>query len=423
MEHTITPVAGGKVQITFNLTPEERGKFELRALRQAAADLNVKGFRPGHIPDDVVRKQIGEETLQQETMWQAIKELYLKVVKSLEFDVIGQPNLALQSWEPMVILVTVARLPEVNLGKWEKIKVKRQAIEVPEEEVNKLINQIRDSRASEAAVARGAQLGDRVEMDFDVSLGGITIDGGKQTGYPAVLGSGQLVPGFEDNIVGLKPGEEKKFDITFPSDYRQDLAGKKAQVWAKAKQVFERTLPELTDEFVKGLGKFDSAQDFKAKLKQNLHEEKAAHEEQRVERAMLEEIIKAASFGEIPDSLLANEAETMLHELKHGIEEKGVEWQQYLTSISKDEAALKKEFSGPAERRVKVALAIRTLAKQESLEVDEAAVEQEVARALQHYGSDDRAAAQFNNEDYRGYLKQILTNRRVIEWLKKKLIE
>lgn len=423
MEHTITPVAGGKVQITINLTAEEKAKFELRALRHSAAELNVKGFRPGHVPDEVVRQKIGEEVLHQETMWEAIKELYLPVVKSLGFDVVGQPNLALQSWEPMIIHATVARLPEINLGKWEKIKIKKQKVEVPEEDVDKLINQIRDSRASEVAVSRPAQKNDRVEMDFDVSLGGITIDGGKQTNYPVVLGSGQLVPGFEDNIIGLKAEEEKKFELTFPKDYRSDLAQKKAQVWAKVKQVFERTLPELTDEFVKGLGKFDSAEDFKTKLKQNLHDEKSTQEEQRVERAMLEEIIKGASFTEIPEVLLLNEAETMLHELKHGIEERGVEWQQYLTSISKDEAALKKEFSVPAERRVKVALVIRALAKQEKLEADDSAIDQEVAHTLEHYGSDERMAAQLNSDDYRSYVRQVLTNRQVIEWLKKKLVE
>lgn len=423
MEQQIKPVDGGKIQITLTLSPEEKAKFELRALRQAASELSIKGFRPGHVPDDVLRKQVQPEVLQQETMWEAIKEIYPRVIKDQKLDVIGQPSLALQSVEPFVIHVTVAQLPEVDLAKWDKAKVKRQEIKIEQGEVDKLINQIKDSRATEATVSREARRGDRVEIDFEVSLGGVVIDGGKQVNYPVVLGSGQLVPGFEDNLVGAKPGEEKKFDLTFPDDYRKDLAGKKAQVSVKLSQVYERTLPDLSDEFVRGLGKFASAEDFKNKLHENLREEKEAFEEQRLERALLEAIVAQSNFGTIPEVLLVNEAETMLHELKHGIEERGLEWSQYLQSIQKDEAGLKKEFSTPAERRVKVALVVRTFARQQGLEADEAAVEQEVAHTLEHYHGDQRAEAQFNNDDYRNYVKQVLTNRRVIEWLKKKLVE
>ena len=423
MEHTIAPVAGGKIQITFTLSLEERAKFESRALRQAGNGLTIKGFRPGHVPDEVLRQQIGEAELQQETMWAAVKEFYPKLVKSLDLEVVGQPSLVLQSHQPFVIHVTVAKLPEVDLGKWDKAKVKRRQVKVDEAEVGKLIEQIRDSRASEAAVAREAKLGDRVEMDFEISLGGVVMAGGKQVGYPAILGSNQLVPGIEDNLVGLKVNEEKRFEVTFPASYRQDLAGQKAQVWTKVRQVFERTLPELTDEFVRGLGKFAAVAEFKEKLEQNLLAEKEAVEGQRLEREMLEAVVGRASFGEIPQVLLANEAEQMLHELKHGIVDKGLEWSQYLMSIQKDEAALKSEFSQPAERRVKVALIVRAFAKQEQLEADELAVEQEMAHSLEHYAGDKRATAQFNSDDYRSYVRQVLTNRRVIEWLKKRLAE
>ena len=179
----------------------------------------------------------------------------------------------------------------------------------------------------------------------------------------------------------------------------------------------------MTDEFVRGLGKFAAVAEFKEKLEQNLLAEKEAVEGQRLEREMLEAVVGRASFGEIPQVLLANEAEQMLHELKHGIVDKGLEWSQYLMSIQKDEAALKSEFSQPAERRVKVALVVRAFAQKENLEADELAVEQEMAHSLEHYAGDERATAQFNSDDYRSYVRQVLANRRVIEWLKKRLAE
>ncbi|MDZ4229518.1 MAG: trigger factor [Candidatus Veblenbacteria bacterium] len=423
MEHQVAPVAGGKIQITFTLTTAEQARFELRALRAAGSLVEVKGFRAGHVPDEVVRKQVGEEQLQQDAMWEAVKEFYPELVHELALDVVGSPVLALQSVEPFVFHVTVARLPDVDLGKWDKVKVKRKAVEVAEDDVAKFITQIRESRASEAAVARPAKLGDRVEIDFEVSQGGVIIEGGKETKYPTVLGQGRLVPGFEDNLIGMSAGEEKRFEITFPKDYRADLAGKKAQVVVKLKQVFQRTLPEVTDEFARTLGKFTSAEDFKAKLRENLLEEHTQLEDQRVEREMLEALVERAHFSELPEVLLKSEAEKMLHELKAGITERGLDWPQYLLSIKKDEAALKKEFSTPAERRVKVALIVRIFAKQEKLEADEAAVEEDIAHALSHYGNDKRAVAQLNSDDYRDYVRQTITNRLVIEWLKAKLVE
>lgn len=422
MEYQIKPLDDGKVQITIILTTEEKTKFERRALRQTSYKFNLKGFRPGHIPDEVLRQQIDASALAEETMWEAIKETYPRLIKELALEVVGQPNLALQSLEPFTILATVAQLPTVELGKWETIKIKRREIQIEDNEVDKLVEQIRDSRASETAVVRTTQVGDRVTIDFEVSLGGIVLDGGKQTDYSVILGRGQLIPGFEDNLIGLKPNEEKRFELTFPNDYRQDLAGKKIQVWVKLKQIYERNLPEFTNEFVRTLGKFENIDDFRAKLKQNLLDEEAAREEQRMEREMLEALMNQTKFGVIPEILLTNETEIMIQELKRGVEEQGLEWQQYLQSIKKDEAALKKEFITPAERRIKVALIIRTLAKREKLEADEMAIEKEIAQTLKHYGGDERAAAQFNSEDYRNYIKQVITNRRVIEWLKKKLI-
>ncbi len=423
MEHQIKSIDGGKIQITITLTPEEKAKFELRAIRQVGSELNIKGFRPGHIPDDIVRKQLSPGVLEQEIMWEAVKENYPRLVKKLNLEVVGQPNLALQSFDPLVIHITVAQLPSVDLGNWGKIKIKRQEVVVKPSEVDKLIEQIKDSRASEVSVNRAAHRGDRVEIDFKISLGGVVIEGGQQTNYPVILGSGQLLPVFEDNLSGLKPGEEKRFEIIFPDDYRQDLAGKKAQAWAKMIQVFERTLPELNDEFARGLGRFEGADDLKNKLKQNLLDEKKFVEEQRIEREMLESLVQGAKFGNIPEILLISEVEKMLAELKSGISERGLEWNQYLQSIKKDELILKKEFSMPAERRVKVSLVVRAFAKTQNLEVDEAAVEQEIAHSLEHFRDDERVISQLNSEDYRHYVKQVLTNRRVIEWLKNNLVE
>jgi len=423
MERSIENIAGGKLQIIFTLTPEEVARFEAKALKTLAKEVNFPGFRPGNAPAEAVKQRFGPEAVRHEVRLQAAQEFYPAFVKNQGLETIGPPEVEDIDGPNLGFRVTVATLPKVELGKWEKIRVKRQLVTVAEAEVEKILQDIKDSRAAEAAVARAAKLGDRVEIDFEVSMGGVVIDGGQGSKYPVVLGKKQLIPGFEEQVAGMQAGEEKKFELTFPADYRKDLAGKPANVKTKLLQVFERTLPELTDELVRGLGRFESVEDLKKKLKQNLLDEGTAHEEQRVERDLFEALVQAAHFGELPEILLTSELDKMLHEFKHSLEDRGVAVADYLQNIKKDEASLRQELAPQAEKRVRIALLTRTFAKQESLTADELAVEQEIAHTLEHYGSDPRMVAQVNTEDYRDYTRHILTNRRVVEWLKKKLVE
>jgi trigger factor len=423
MESLVRDIDGGKVQITFTLTDEERAAYEARALQHVGAELTVKGFRKGHAPEELVRQHAGHEELEQEMLFQAFRRFYPEFIREQNLEVIGEPSLALQSHDPFVFHVTSAKLPHVDLGKWEKVRVKRKAVSVEEKEVTDMLTDLRESRASEASVTRLASAGDRIEMDYELSMGGVPLEGGSYKNHGAILGKQQLLPGFEEQVLGMKPGEEKTFDFTFPADFKADLAGKTAQAKVKLTSVFERTVPEATDEFAKSLGKIDSLNDLVAKLRQNLAEERNAEEAQRLEREMLETLVDKATFGPIPELLLASEAEKMLHELRHGIEERGLPWADYLANLKKDEAALKKEFSKPADRRVRVALLVRTFSKQFNLEADEEEVEADIASTISRYGDDERVAAQVATEDYHLYVKNILTNRKVIAWLTEKLVE
>ncbi len=423
MERNSERVAGGKLALTFTLAPDEVQGFERRALDALGAAITVDGFRPGKAPADLVRARVGQEALLEETVSQAVRQLYPAAVRELKLEVLGRPTVSAITVSPFSFKVEVATLPEVSLGKWQKVRVKKNPVTVGDEEISKVMLDLRESRASEVAVVRPAQLGDRVEMDFEVSTGGVVIDGGKGMKYPVILGKRQLVPGFEDQVVGLVAGGEKEFDFSFPESYRKDLAGKPAHCKVKLHQVFERTLPEASDEFAKYLGKFESIGALLDKLKQNLTDEKQAHEDTKVELAMLEALVEVASFGDIPEVLLHGEIDKMLHEFRHSMESRGLVWSDYLVSIGRDEVKLHDEFRTPAERRVKVALIMRMFANQESLAADDMAVQNEVAKVVEQHVGDERVAAQVNSDDHRDYLKGILTNQKVVSWLKERLVE
>jgi len=422
MERHIEKVAGGKLQITFILSVEETARFEAKALRHLAESTNLSGFRPGKAPADVVRSKAGPEALDQETMLQAVQQLYPEFIKKEDLEVIGRPQIDLVSKSPFTIKLIVATLPQVTLKKWEKIKVTKKPVKVEAEDIEKVINDIRETRVAEAAVTRAPKIGDKVEIDFTVSVDKVVVDGGSATKYPVVLGKSQLIPGFEDNIVGMEVGATKEFEVNFPKDYLPKLAGKKAQVQVKLHQVFDRILPELTDAFATSLGTFTSVEDLRKKINDNLLADEEQQEEVRVESAMLEELLKVAEFGEVPEILVNNEVEKMMHELAHSIGGHGLPMEQYLQNIKKTEEDLRKDFIPQAEKRVKVALLIRSLAKENSLAADDMAVEQEINEALEHYHGDERAAARLQSEEYRDYIQSMLTNQKVMKWLKEKLI-
>ncbi len=423
MERKLEPVAGGKLKVTFTLSAEEKQRLEERALKSLATEANFSGFRPGKVPVDLVRSRISEATLTQEMLEQAIRKYYPEVVKQEKLEVVGSPEAKFISAEPFSFSLEVAKLPEVHLGSWHKARVKRNKVKVEPHEVEAVLQDLRESRATEAAVTRAARSGDRAEIDFEVSVDRVVIDGGKGAKYPLILGKGQLIPGFEDNLVGLTPGEEKAFELTFPENYKKGLAGKRANVRAKLLQVFERTLPELTDAFANSLGKFVSLDDLKTKVNENLLEERKVQEDARLEREVIDAVLGHSKFGELPEALVTNELSRMMHEFQHELFERGVEWAQYLTSIGKTEGDLQREFRPQAEKRVKVALLIRAFAREQQLEADAMDIDQDIAETLERHRGDDRMRAQLETADYRDYVKSILTNRRVLAWLKDKLVE
>lgn len=423
MEQVIEKIKGSKIKIIFALTPEETVKYVDRALKHLNSEQVVKGFRPGKVPLQMLKSRLGDDTINQETMLAAVRELYPKLATENNLETIGQPEVNLILASPLSFSLTVVVLPEVDLGKWDKIKIARKPVSVSEVEIAKLLTDIREGRASEAAVTRAAKLGDLVDIDFEISFAKVVIEDGKQSHYKAILGKGQLIFGFEEAVVGVEPGQEKTFSMKFPDNYRPPLAGQEAQVKLKLNQLFERQLPELTDAFAASLGSFKSVADLNEQLKKNMLDDHTFREEERAEREMLEEMLKAANFTELPEMLVEQELDSMVHELSHSVEQRGLSWPDYLSHLKKDESALRQEFKSPAEKRVKLALLTRALARAQNFAIEDSTIEAELAPLLAQYTNDSRTLGYLQGDDYRAYLKSRLLNQRVIEWLKQKLVK
>ena len=413
--------AGGRIQVTIELTPEEYQKIKTQAAVNVSQVKTLPGFRAGKAPYDVVAKYYGPD-LEQEESLMAVKKYYLPYLEEQTWQTIGQPKIKHLSFNPFVFEVVSDILPEVKLGNWPKIKIQSQPVVVLPEKVDKVLHDLRNSRASEALTDRPVELGDRIIMDFTVSVDGVAVDGGAANDYSIIMGRSQLVLGFENNLIGAKAGETKKFELKFPDDYNKNLAGKEAQVTAKIKSVFKRALPEVNDEFAKNLGKFSSLKELKDRLEKNLHDEAAEAEVMRQERAMFDALLKVAEFEEIPESLVKNEVEQMINEFSQGITNQGLVFEDYLQSIKKSVDDLKKDFRDAGLKRVKTALIIRQIGQENKIEATNDQVEDELGHLLEHFASQPEVMAKLDAADYREHLKDTLTNQQVVKWLKDKLV-
>lgn len=417
------------VEISIELSSEELKPYLEKSAVKISETAKIEGFRPGKAPYNIIKEKFGEMAILQEAIDDIISKTYYQAVVENKLISIGQPKIDIEKMapeNPFSYKATVAVLPKVTLGDFSKIKLKREEIKITEDKIDQVVEEIRKMRSSQEKVDRAAQSGDALKIDFDVYRDGVPIEHGKSQDYSITLGEGKFIPGFEDNLIGMKAGEEKEFKLKFPEEYfEKSLAGKPAEFKVKIKEVNEVKLPELTDDFAKMVsgGKYDKIADMKAGIAENLKEEETAKQEQRLEIALLEEAVKVCEFEELPEVLVHEEIHRMIHELEDSIAMKGLNFDDYLKSIGKTVEELEKGMEPQAELRAKTSILAREIYQQQKFEVTPDEVEKEVAEIASRYPANPDVVKQLNSEMYKDYLKNSLGNKKVIEYLKELVIK
>lgn len=415
-----------EIELEIEVSPAECAPFLEKAAFKMSQASKIEGFRPGHAPYDLIKNRFGAMAIFQEALDDIVSHFYFKVVKNENLNTVAAPKIEIIKVAPdndLVFKATAALMPTVKLGDYHKIKVAKPAARVEENEIGKMIEDLRKMRAQEVLVERAAQTGDMVETDFTVSLDQVVIDGGTGKKYPLVIGEGQMIPGFEEQIVDMVKDEEKFFQLKFPDEYQNKmLAGKICDFKVKLLSVFARTLPEINDDWAKSLGVSNVA-DLKEKIKSNLAQEQQFHEEQKAEIEMLTKIVEQTAFSEIPEVLVENEAHRMVHEFEDSIAQQGISFSDYLANLKKEEKDLVADFKPKALERVKSSLVIKEIAEAEKLEVLPAELAVETEKILTSVKGNAEAEANIKGEGYQHYLTTVVRNRKVIEMLKKELIK
>lgn len=424
----ITLLPKSEVKIEFSLSVDEARPYLDEAVKDLSTAKPIPGFRPGKATYEDAKRAMGEMKIYETALERIVRACYVKTILSENIDTVGSPSVSVDQLVPdQTIKFTVIAPIEPKVTTFPDLEHCRVAIkptDVTDADVDQAVEQMRKMRRSEALVDRAATLEDLVIIDLEMKKDRVLLEGGTGKDYRVYVGEDHYIPGFTKQMEGIKAGESRTFTLPFPSEhYQKHLAGKEVEFTAKAKGVYEMKLPEADDAFAKGVG-VENMEALRQKLKENLTLEANMKRDEAAEIEMLEKLVDQATFSEAPDILVNEEIRRMLSELAHGVEEQGMKWEEYLSSIKKTKDELKLEFVPQAVRRIKTAVLIKQFARREKIKVGEEELDREVDRILSSLRADDKETRErVASPQYREYIAIQLRNKKTIEWLKGRCVE
>ena len=377
--------------ITFP-TGQDKIKQALdQAFNKVKKNLNPPGFRKGHMPRAVFNQQFGEEALYEDALNALLPAAYQAAVAELSLDVVAQPKIDIQSMEKgqeWTLTAEVVTKPEVKLGDYKNLEVSVEASkEVTDAEVDEKVERERNNLAELIVKEGAAELGDTVVIDFVGSVDGVEFDGGKGENFSLELGSGQFIPGFEDQLVGAKAGETVEVNVTFPEQYQvEDLAGKDAKFVTTVHEVKAKEVPALDDELAKDIDEeVETLDELKAKYRKELESAKEIAFDDAVEGAALELAVANAEIVELPEEMVHDEVHRAMNEFMGNMQRQGISPEMYFQLTGTTEEDLHKQYEADADKRVKTNLVIEAIAKAEGFEASDEEIEKEINDLASEY--------------------------------------
>lgn len=360
--------------LTVALESDELEPIKQQVLKELAKNVKIAGFRPAKAPLEMVQKQVDQQVLNQEFLEEAIQKYYPEAARQEKLRPVDRPEISIKAFVPFSELsfeATVPVITDVKLPDYKKLKKPRTKAKVVAKDIDEVIDNLRAQSAEKESVERAAKTTDQVMIDFSgVDKNGKAIKGADGTDYPLVLGSKTFIPGFEENIEGLKTGDEKTFDVTFPEDYGvSSLAGEKVTFTVTVKDVKAVKKPKLDDEFASKVGPVKSVDELKSDIKKELSKEKQRQADLDYESELVRDITKKAKV-DIPDVLIDEQEQRLLDEFKQNLTYRGQTIAEFLADKDMNEEEYRKnELRPQAEERVKASIVLSEIADQENIQV------------------------------------------------------
>lgn len=424
----VTRLPKSEVKIEFVVSQEEATPYLEEAAKALSQARPLPGFRPGHVTFTEAKRAYGEMALLEQALERIVRAFYVKTLLQEGIATIASPTVNVDQLVPGQEIkfhtITPTEPVVTSIPALTTCEVTKKKVTVHEKEVEEAIEQMRKMRRTEAKVERAATAEDVLTVDIEMTKDNVIVEGGTGANYKVYLSEPHYLPNFTSQLVGLSAGDEKTFEINFPEDhFQKNLAGHPVQVKVKTTKVEEMTLPVVDDAFAQGVG-LKTAQELREKLHENIGLDLGNKATEAAEIELLEKLADGSKIDEIPEVMINEEMRRMLAELRQNIENQGGVWEDYLSSIKKTADQLRLELVPQAIRRIKTALIVKKIAKDEKIAVEEKEVDEEIDRILSSLRADDREMReQVASPDYREYVIATMRNRKTLEWLKSQCVK
>jgi len=413
-----------KIELNVEFSVEEFNLFIQKGAENLSKEIKIEGFRPGKVPFEILKQKIGEMSILEEAAHVCINNKIFSIISENIKDkqIFGQPEInitKLAPGNPLEFKIVVAVLPEVTVGEYKNFGFSEEKVEATEEDMNKILNDLKEMRAIEKISNDGIKMDDKVIASVNLFIDKVPVEDGQNPEVTIMIGKNYFVEGFDKNLIDLKKGDKKEFNIVYPKNHWQkNLAGKSVDFKVEIKEIYNRILPELNDDLAKDF-RFNTLDELKNNLKQTVEIQKKKEVDQKMEIKIFDKILEKSKFGEIAEDLIKNESQLMLREMEQGVVSQGGKLEDYLKSIGKTEDQLMLDFMPNAVKRVKSALVLKEIAKIEKIEVSSEEIDKEVETLKNHYKDNAEIIKNISGPAYRSYLENFILNQKIINNLKK----
>lgn len=406
------------VKLTITVDAETFEKGVQKAYLKNVKKIALPGFRKGKAPRKIIEQYYGAGVFFEDAINFVCPEAYEEALKETGVEAVSRPEIdvvEIESGKDFVFTATVTTKPEVELGDYNAISVKKVTYRTTQKEIEAEIKKVQEQNARIIPVEdRAVKEGDLTVIDFEGFTDGVAFDGGKGTDYSLEIGSGAFIPGFEDQLVGAEIGKEVEVNVTFPKDYHsEDLKGKKAMFKVTVKEIKEKQLPEINDDFVKDVSEFDTLDDYKKDIKEKIAKSNEQRGRQETENNVIDEVLKIATV-EIPDCMIDTQLENIARDFDYRLSMQGLNLAKYLEMTGSNIDAFKEQFKEQAEKQVKTSLVLEAVAKAENVKATEKDIEAEMKKVAESYKMElDKVKDLFKDEERKSLENEIITQKTV----------
>ena len=376
-------------KLTIEASAEDFEKAIQKVYLKARGRINIPGFRKGKAPRKLIEKMYGTGVFYEDAANDLIPTAYAEALKDCDLEIVSRPEInvtQIESGKPFIFTAEVAVKPEVTLGEYKGVEVEKSDVEVTDEDINKEVDKERENNSRTIDVDdRAVENGDIIKLDFDGSVDGVPFAGGKAENYTLTIGSGSFIPGFEDQLIGTKIGEDKDVTVTFPEDYHEkSLAGKEAVFKCKVNAITVKELPDADDEFASEVSEFETLAEYKEDIKKKLTEKKEKEARAKKEAQAVEKAVENATM-EIPDAMIDTQVQSMMEDFARRMQSQGLSLEQYFQFTGMDAKKMHDQMKPEALKRIQNSLVLEAVAKAENIEISDEKVDEEIAKMAEAY--------------------------------------